>query len=89
MSFAETPALPGSTDHSILDDEKDAIRPASINSLDQEERQQKEPVTSEQGNEADDDRAYANGVELYLIVLGLCISVLLVGLVRSPFASIC
>lgn len=84
MSMAEKPSLPGSTDHSMMD-EKDEVRPASVHSLNQEERQQREPMTSEEEDEADDDEAYANGVELYLIVFGLCISVLLVGLVLLPF----
>jgi hypothetical protein len=91
MSSAESPTLDESMELSMLDKEKGPVKPRSTNAVKQEEQQTEVATTSEEEAADGDDAAgeYATGSELYLLPFGLCIWILLVGLVLISFKPVC
>lgn len=83
MSLAEKGTLSESTNHSILDEEKGRTDSSSLDHIREGEQNSQGPAIPEE----DDGAGYAKGRNLYLIVLGLCISTLLVGLDNAILAT--
>jgi hypothetical protein len=85
ISSTQTPAPPSTIDNSILDEEKGAVKRPSVDWVGQEEKEENASTTSEDDGNIEGE--YVTGSKLYLITLGLCVSVLLVGLVCIIFRT--